>query len=106
MARELGVDINQVVGTSEGGRISTEDVKAYAKRLVEGGSRGGAGEAEPLPGFSGFGPGGRGEGGRAGRRGTRGAPPVLLALRTGGAPADARRAAQDCGASERRMGDH
>ena len=56
MARELGVDINQVVGTSAGGRISTEDVKAYAKRLVEGGSRGGAVQAEPLPDFSRFGP--------------------------------------------------
>jgi pyruvate dehydrogenase E2 component (dihydrolipoyllysine-residue acetyltransferase) len=55
MARELGVDINQVVGTSAGGRISTEDVKAYAKRLVEGGSRGGAVQAEPLPDFSRFG---------------------------------------------------
>jgi pyruvate dehydrogenase E2 component (dihydrolipoyllysine-residue acetyltransferase) len=56
MARELGVDINQVVGTSDGGRISAEDVKAYAKRLVEGGSRGGAVQAEPLPDFSRFGP--------------------------------------------------
>jgi len=56
MARELGVDINQVVGTGDGGRISIEDVKAYAKRLVEGGSRGGAAQAEPLPDFSRFGP--------------------------------------------------
>src|SRR5262245_48181957 len=56
MARELGVDINQVVGAGEGGRISIEDVKAFAKRLVEGGSRGGAVQAEPLPDFSRFGP--------------------------------------------------
>jgi pyruvate dehydrogenase E2 component (dihydrolipoamide acetyltransferase) len=56
MARELGVDINQVVGTGDGGRISIEDVKAHAKRLVEGGSRGGATQAEPLPDFSRFGP--------------------------------------------------
>jgi pyruvate dehydrogenase E2 component (dihydrolipoamide acetyltransferase) len=56
MARELGVDINQVVGTGDGGRISIEDVKAFAKRLVEGGSRGGAAQAEPLPDFSRFGP--------------------------------------------------
>lgn len=34
MARELGVDINEVVGTSDDGRISVEDVKAHAKRLV------------------------------------------------------------------------
>jgi len=56
MARELGVDINQVVGTGDGGRISIEDVKAYAKRLVEGASRGSAAQAEPLPDFSRFGP--------------------------------------------------
>jgi pyruvate dehydrogenase E2 component (dihydrolipoamide acetyltransferase) len=56
MARELGVDINQVAGTGDAGRISIEDVKAYAKRLVEGGSRGGAAQAEPLPDFSRFGP--------------------------------------------------
>ena len=56
MARELGVDINQVAGTGDAGRISIEDVKAYAKRLVEGGSRGGAVQAEPLPDFSRFGP--------------------------------------------------
>ena len=32
MARELGVDINQVAGTGPGGRISIEDVKAHAKQ--------------------------------------------------------------------------
>jgi pyruvate dehydrogenase E2 component (dihydrolipoamide acetyltransferase) len=54
MARELGVDINQVAGSGEGGRISIDDVKAHAKRLVEGGRSGGA-AAEPLPDFSRFG---------------------------------------------------
>ena len=32
-AREIGVDINQVKGSGPGGRISVEDVKAYAKML-------------------------------------------------------------------------
>jgi pyruvate dehydrogenase E2 component (dihydrolipoamide acetyltransferase) len=50
MARELGVDINQVPGTEEGGRISVEDVKAHAKRLLAGASRGAAGAAPASPG--------------------------------------------------------
>jgi pyruvate dehydrogenase E2 component (dihydrolipoyllysine-residue acetyltransferase) len=50
MARELGVDINQVPGTGPSGRISVDDVKAHAKRLVAGGGRGAV--AEPLPDFS------------------------------------------------------
>jgi pyruvate dehydrogenase E2 component (dihydrolipoamide acetyltransferase) len=54
MARELGVDVNQVQGTGPAGRISVEDVKTHAKRLVTG-ARGGA-VAEPagapLPDFS------------------------------------------------------
>ena len=53
MARELGVDINQVAGTGEGGRISIDDVKAHAKRLVTTAFQsGGAAAAEPLPDFS------------------------------------------------------
>jgi pyruvate dehydrogenase E2 component (dihydrolipoamide acetyltransferase) len=53
MARELGVDINQVGGSGADGRISVDDVKAHAKRLLtSGGSRGGAVAAEPLPDFS------------------------------------------------------
>jgi pyruvate dehydrogenase E2 component (dihydrolipoamide acetyltransferase) len=53
VARELGVDINQVAGSGEAGRISIDDVKAHAKRLVTGAVRGGGGvAAEPLPDFS------------------------------------------------------
>jgi pyruvate dehydrogenase E2 component (dihydrolipoamide acetyltransferase) len=53
MARELGVDINQVAGSGDHGRISIEDVKAHAKRLVEGAGRGAsAAAAAPLPDFS------------------------------------------------------
>ncbi|MBE2279741.1 MAG: dihydrolipoyllysine-residue acetyltransferase [Ignavibacteriaceae bacterium] len=36
LARELGVDINQVPGSGIGGRISIEDIKAYVKKLNEG----------------------------------------------------------------------
>src|SRR5581483_1498497 len=53
LARELGVEIDQVAGTGEHGRISEEDVKNHAKRLVTGAMRGGgAAAAEPLPDFS------------------------------------------------------
>ena len=34
LARELGVDIHEVVGAGPGGRISEDDVKAYAKSLI------------------------------------------------------------------------
>jgi pyruvate dehydrogenase E2 component (dihydrolipoamide acetyltransferase) len=53
MARELGVDINRVTGSGDGGRISVEDVKAHAKRLVSGALSGaGAAAAVPLPDFT------------------------------------------------------
>jgi pyruvate dehydrogenase E2 component (dihydrolipoamide acetyltransferase) len=52
MARELGVDITQVAGSGDGGRISIEDVKAHAKRLVTGTARSVGHAAEPLPDFT------------------------------------------------------
>src|SRR5205085_1785800 len=57
MARELGVDIDEVAGTGGDGRISIEDVKAHAKRIITsgGGATGAASPrvaAEPLPDFS------------------------------------------------------
>ncbi len=53
MARELGVDINVVPGTGDGGRISVEDVKAHAKRLLAGGpTTASTVVREPLPDFS------------------------------------------------------
>ncbi len=52
MARELGVDIDAVPGTGSGGRISVDDVKAHAKRLVAATHAGGGIVAEPLPDFS------------------------------------------------------
>src|SRR5689334_5621293 len=47
MARELGVDINDVVGAGDEGRISIEDVKAHAKRLIAA-----AASASPAAGAS------------------------------------------------------
>jgi len=52
MARELGVDINQVAGSGDAGRISVEDVKNHAKRLVAGAARSGGVASEALPDFS------------------------------------------------------
>ena len=52
MARELGVDINAVPGSGPGGRISIEDVKAYAKRLVGAARSAAPGSHVPLPDFS------------------------------------------------------
>jgi len=57
LARELGVDINQVQGSGPNGRISDEDVKEHAKRIIlaaqSAGVTGGAGiPTEPLPDFS------------------------------------------------------
>jgi pyruvate dehydrogenase E2 component (dihydrolipoamide acetyltransferase) len=54
MARELGVDVEQVQGTGADRRISIEDVKAHAKQLIETAARGdgAAAGAAPLPDFS------------------------------------------------------
>jgi pyruvate dehydrogenase E2 component (dihydrolipoamide acetyltransferase) len=67
LARELGVDIAQVAGTGPGGRLSIDDIKDFAKRVLSSfGSAGqaaaasGAGtgvplQARPLPDFSKYG---------------------------------------------------
>jgi pyruvate dehydrogenase E2 component (dihydrolipoamide acetyltransferase) len=59
MARELGVNIDEVAGTGDDGRISIDDVKAHAKRLITAvaasvgaGAAGPRAAAEPLPDFS------------------------------------------------------
>ena len=49
LAREIGVDVAQVTGTGNGGRVLAEDVKAHAKLLLQGG---GAIAPQPLPDFS------------------------------------------------------
>lgn len=64
LAREIGVDITQVTGSGPGGRISIDDVKDFARRVMQ--SFGSAGQAaaassgaplqvRPLPDFSKFG---------------------------------------------------
>ena len=55
-ARELGVNLREVTGTGEEGRISVEDVKAYTKSVMSGTpSSGGGATRRPLPDFSVFG---------------------------------------------------
>jgi pyruvate dehydrogenase E2 component (dihydrolipoamide acetyltransferase) len=51
-ARELGVEISEVQGTGDNGRISIDDVKAHVKRLVTSGGGRGAAAAVALPDFS------------------------------------------------------
>jgi len=57
IAREIGVDINEVKGTGSSGRISMDDVKAHSKKLhQERKSGGGFGiKQEPLPDFTKYG---------------------------------------------------
>ncbi|MGH9539362.1 MAG: dihydrolipoyllysine-residue acetyltransferase [Terriglobales bacterium] len=60
LAREIGVDIYEVKGGGPGGRISEDDVKAYAKSLLSSASGTGTAQGSrfmpaPLPDFSKFG---------------------------------------------------
>ncbi len=55
LAREIGVDINEVPGTGPHGRVSMDDVKAYSRRVntdVRGASAGMVAVTAPLPDFS------------------------------------------------------
>jgi pyruvate dehydrogenase E2 component (dihydrolipoamide acetyltransferase) len=55
LARELGVDINEVSGSGPKGRISDDDVKEHAKRIIvaaQSGTVSGGIPTEPLPDFS------------------------------------------------------
>jgi pyruvate dehydrogenase E2 component (dihydrolipoamide acetyltransferase) len=55
LARELGVDINEVSGSGPKGRISDDDVKEHAKQIIvaaQSGPIGGGIPTEPLPDFS------------------------------------------------------
>jgi pyruvate dehydrogenase E2 component (dihydrolipoamide acetyltransferase) len=52
MARELGVDIHEVSGSGPGDRISVEDVKAHAKKVIAGVSIGGHASPAALPDFT------------------------------------------------------
>ena len=57
IARELGVDINEIPGTGKGGRISMDDVKSYVKKLTQGktGAVGIGIKKEALPDFAKYG---------------------------------------------------
>jgi pyruvate dehydrogenase E2 component (dihydrolipoyllysine-residue acetyltransferase) len=53
MARELGVDVNEVPGSGPGDRISIDDVKTHAKKLIAAAASGARGPAVvALPDFS------------------------------------------------------
>src|SRR5262249_19292056 len=52
IARELGVGINEGAGSDPSGRISIDDVKAHAKRLLAAGAKGGSAATVPLPDFT------------------------------------------------------
>jgi len=52
LARELGVPITEVPGSGRGGRITRDDVKAHAKRLITGSTSSAGPAAPPLPDFS------------------------------------------------------
>jgi len=54
LARELGVNIQDIQGSGPGGRISMDDVTAYARRLLSGAgvARSPASAGEALPDFS------------------------------------------------------
>jgi len=59
LAREVGVDIGEVIGSGSGARISKADVKSYAKRLITqqtGSNPTSRSELRPLPDLSEFGP--------------------------------------------------
>ncbi len=59
LAREIGVDVSQVTGTGPGGRITQDDVKEFAKRVMHSiGGNGQAAAASPRPaGAGGVSPG-------------------------------------------------
>lgn len=57
IAREIGVDINEVKGTGSNGRISMDDVKAHSKNVHQARKSGGGFgiKQEPLPDFTKYG---------------------------------------------------
>lgn len=56
LARELGVQLGRVNGSGPGGRITPEDVQAFVRGVLAGGSAGGGSiPVQALPDFSSFG---------------------------------------------------
>jgi pyruvate dehydrogenase E2 component (dihydrolipoamide acetyltransferase) len=52
LAREIGVEIAQVQGSGPSGRVSTKDVKAHSKNLLQTRATSSVAAAQPLPDFS------------------------------------------------------
>jgi pyruvate/2-oxoglutarate dehydrogenase complex dihydrolipoamide acyltransferase (E2) component len=52
MARELGVDINEVTGPGPGGRITKDNIRNYARSIILNASGPAGRPAPPLPDFS------------------------------------------------------
>lgn len=52
LAREIGVNIHKVTGSGPHNRITNDDVKAFAKKQLEGGQKAVAAEDYELPDFS------------------------------------------------------
>ncbi len=50
LARELGIEIHRVRGSGPGGRITSDDVHAYAKSIITGSRTDAGGSAVPIPG--------------------------------------------------------
>jgi pyruvate dehydrogenase E2 component (dihydrolipoamide acetyltransferase) len=50
VAREIGVDISQVTGSGPNGRITEEDVKAFARQIMSSVGGGALAAAQPAPG--------------------------------------------------------
>jgi pyruvate dehydrogenase E2 component (dihydrolipoamide acetyltransferase) len=55
LARELGVNIQDIQGSGPAGRISMDDVTAYARRLLQSGGAAKGPSAAPLPDFAAWG---------------------------------------------------
>jgi pyruvate dehydrogenase E2 component (dihydrolipoamide acetyltransferase) len=56
LARELGVDLGRVRGTGQKGRVTTDDVKAFVKRVMTEGVPGAGLPKVPVVDFAKFGP--------------------------------------------------
>ncbi len=52
LAREFGVDLGQVPGSGQKGRVTQDDVKDYLRVLASGGGSGGAVKIPPMPDFT------------------------------------------------------
>ena len=55
LARELGVDLSRVTGSGRKGRITHEDIKAFVKGVMQGGTTGGGLPKVPVVDFARFG---------------------------------------------------